>query len=225
MRTSSVPSNPAWERLLYVVAETGRLTVASFARSIGLKSACSLYSIRKKGAFGKLQANRINRAYPRFSVAWLMCNDGSLIDREAEPHCVAVNGNPIISIPLYYNLNRYDSRQPLPVDQVIYLSGSLCNGAKFATFYNSDALFPKLPKGALLMLRPCDPSEIIFDCLYYVVTGYSRSYRIVKRGRAKDKVRLTSCRQEFYPDKEIACECIRELYLICAVFNLTYPID
>lgn len=225
MRSSSIPSNPAWDRLLYVVAETGRRNVASFARSIGLRSPASLYTIRKKGAIGKLQAHRINRAFPRFSVSWLMGADGEGPGYIGGASVVSVNGNPIISLPVYINLGTYElSTRPIP-DSVIYLSQSLSNHGTFASFYNSDALSPKLQRGALLLLRPCDPSEIIFDCLYYVVTAYSRSYRIIKRGKDKNHLFLTSCRSEIYPDKQLAVDCIHELYLICAVFNLTYPID
>ena len=226
MRPSSIPSNPAWERLLYVVAKAGHLTITAFARSIGLKSADSLYNIPRKEAIGKSQANRINRAYPRFSASWLVSGEG---DRPgsiaAETSIMSVNGNPILSLPVYSNLNAVvRAGRPAP-DSVVYISRSLCNGGTFAAFYNSDALSPKLPKGALLMLRPCDPSEIVFGCLYYIVTPYSRSYRILKPGKEKDKVRLTSCRRAFYPDTEIARDSIRELYMICATFNLTYPID
>lgn len=172
-----------------------------------------------------MQANRINRAFPRFSVSWLMGADGEGPGYVGGASVVSVNGNPIISLPVYINLSLVElAVRPVP-DSVIYLSQSLSNNGTFASFYNSDALSPKLQRGALLLLRPCAVSDIIWDCLYYVVTAYSRSYRIIKRGKDKNHVFLTSCRPEIYPDKQLALDGIRELYLICAVFNLTYPID
>lgn len=139
--------------------------------------------------------------------------------------CISVNGNPIVSLPVYSNLYPYGTeRHPLP-EHVVYLSKSLCNGGTLAAFYHGDALSPKIPKGALLLLRLCLPEDMIGGRLYYVVTEYTRGYRIVKPGRRPGRVLLTSCRTDIYPDKEVKAEQIEKLFLICAVFSLTYPSD
>lgn len=219
------PTNPAWERLQYIVAESGRKDLASFARSLGLKSASGLYAIRKTGVIGKLQAARIHRTYPRFPIEWLMGAEGGPSDFRAGNSYLSVNGNPIVSLPVYSNLCPYGTKHPPLPEHVVYLSQNLCNGGTLAALYHGDALSPKIQRGALLLLRPCSPEDIICNRLYFVLTAYSCGYRIVKPGRRQGRVLLTSCRTDIYPDKEVSREQIEKLFLICAVFSLTYPSD
>lgn len=111
---SDYPLNSTWERLAEVITYSG-LSVNAFAKAIGLKRSENLYQIKRgnNGISPKL-AKRISRAFPCFSVAWLIFGEGVF---EAEKPILFVNQpheTSIRIIPFYVSLDALKEKPEEP---------------------------------------------------------------------------------------------------------------
>lgn len=219
------PPSPAWDRITRIMEETGHTTLNSFSRTLGLKSASTLDYIRRQGHIPRSLAKRINDIFPQYSIDWLLAEDWHEedVERRKVHFAMAVNGNPILGLPFYDDISRYEPDGKTKADHLFRISQSLTNDAEFATVYWSDSLSPVIPKRAIVLLRPCKIEKVVYNNAYYVVSSYARSWRFIQQGSDAVHLRLTTCRPTVYGDQEIQKGQIKNLYVVCAVYMLDYP--
>lgn len=196
-------NNPAWERIERVLLHSG-LSANALAYHIGLKRSENLYQI-KKGNHGisKSLAIRINKCFPEFSVAWLLTGEGNRKDETG--------------IPFYEDFSiRSPALQP---DKLLAISPEFCNGAEYATIYKEYSLHPLVPSGSYVLLKTC-PGEIVFGNAYYIETENSRLFRIVRKTKNDNVLKLVALASDQYDDLSIHKTHIRGLYRICGMFKM-----
>ncbi|MCC8088043.1 MAG: hypothetical protein LIO79_02105 [Rikenellaceae bacterium] len=197
-----------WLRLQMVIRSAG-MTVNSFAHHIGLKRLENLYQI-KKGNHGisKTLARQIHAHYPRFPVTWLVM--GVELPDEEE---IVADDEKIISIPLFKVFPPFCGLDNNPDDHVIHLGESIAQRAELATVNTDESLSPKIPVGAIVLLRPFD-GKIIFGKFYLIVT---ESYSLIRKVRSTynpDEYRLTTLDPENFDDIILPSERIKKIYIV-----------
>lgn len=220
----TIPS-PAWDRITRIMEETGRTTLNSFSRTLGLRSASNLDAVRQKGRISRALAKRINDTFPRYSIDWLLAEDWHEEDMERRKvhYVMSINGNPVLGLPFYDDISRYEPDGTAPANHLFRISQSLTNDAQFATVYWSDALSPVIPKRAVVLLRACKTEKVVYNNAYYIISSYSRSWRFIQQGSDAAHLRLTTCRPRVYGDQVILKGQIKNMYAVCAVFVLDPP--
>lgn len=146
-----------WDRMSIIIEEK-RLTVNSFASAIGLSRSERLYQI-KSGNYGISMnlAEKINRTFPEYSIAWLL----GLTETEER-----IEGT--LHLPLYMSVFDVSGAPKKWLD----ISRHIAPEAKLAIIYMvADKLIPKYLNDAIFLLKEEKPENIQIGKMYYMIAG------------------------------------------------------
>lgn len=146
-----------WDRINIIIEEK-RLTVNSFGSAIGLLRSERLYQI-KSGNYGISMnlAEKINRTFPEYSIAWLLGLTGTEQRIEGTLH-----------IPLYLSVFDVPGTPKAWLD----ISRHIAPDAKLAMRYMvADKLIPTYLNDAIFLLKEEMPENIRIGKMYYMIAG------------------------------------------------------
>lgn len=156
-----------WQRLEKVIKWAG-MSVNAFALNIGLKRSENLYQI-KKGNHGisKELANIITDKYPMISKSWLLTGEGNMLrDGGNDPISSPQKGIP------FYNIDIASVKEfkHQPIKPIYYIDIQMFNECDFAALTTSNAMYPDIPSGAIVILKEHDPNKILPGESYLIIT-------------------------------------------------------
>lgn len=146
-----------WDRINIIIEEK-RLTVNSFASAIGLLRSERLYQI-KSGNYGISMnlAEKINKTFPEYSIAWLLGLTGPEQRIEGTLH-----------LPLYMSIFDVFGTPKEWMD----ISKRIAPEAKLAMRYMvADKLIPAYLNDAIFLLKEENPENIRIGKMYYMIAG------------------------------------------------------
>lgn len=183
------------------------MSVNAFALHIGLPRSENLYQI-KKGNHGisKVLAETIHRFYPNYSIGWLLSGEGPA-KRLPEIDRIELGNETFRRIPIYNRLGG----QAKPAYHT-FLSEDLINGSGLAVVNRDESLFPRVPVGSLVFLKPTD--HIFSGKFYMIVTAEFTMIRKVRVIRYPDELRLETIDRQNYDDIVIDRQQIEHLYSV-----------
>lgn len=192
---------PAWKRLKYVIDNSNVKSVNKFAFKIGLTRCETIYQIKKGNhMISKKLAILINKAYPQYSISWLMIGENQEHDSN------------LTGIPYYEHFNDRNCK----LFDTIYLSPNIRNGAEIATLCKDNSLYPLIARGSYVLLRKV--TKAIYGEIYMVETNDFRVLRFIRKGRDENHYRLTTNQPDEFDEMEITTDSVKSLYSVCATF-------
>ena len=181
-----------WARLSLVIAWS-RLTINSFAKSIGIQRAENIYNI-KRGHYGKSSdlADRIVAKYPEIDRTWLLSGMGTMIRDEN------IEGAPL----LFYN---QDAESVIEHIESITPSGSInvpyMNNCDFVIRSFSRSMNDPQCAAADLFLKRVYPEDIVQGNEFILTLDDNTTiWRKIRSTSDDNGWRLVSRNRDEYPD-------------------------
>lgn len=214
--------NPDWKRILAILDYSGEPNISALARALGMRRSATLFQLKRKGAHICYNlAVRIKQVYPALNLNWILNGTPPQYVSTPIEQDLLVNPLCVRRIPFYFNLKQ-DADGTCSSNLYLYISTSIAPEAQYVTFYQDTLLTPRLNSGSYLFLYKCNPSElIIYGNIYLICTDHFEIYRIVRKGKNDEQIRLTTAQPNNH--NEIICNRtdIRALYLVCTAISST----
>ncbi len=198
-------SSENWARLESVIKWTN-MTANSFAKHIGLRHSENLYQIKRgNNGISRDLADRVVEKFPEIDKLWLLTGEGVMFrPGDAESSII-----PFFREDVESSITDIDRLHPSSEVLVPQLKG--CD---FAMSYNSTAMAPLTPAGAIVVLKLSTVDAIIPGCEYVVVCQKFVTLRIVRADVGEERVRLMAANNAEFDDMIINRNEIEKVYKV-----------
>lgn len=213
------------ERLQNVI-DNERLIKKTFAEKIGFARPQAIYDVLsgKAKSISEQLANKIVSVFPKYSKAWLMTGEGSMLKSEAglssaEEEKFYTYLLPVAAIGGELSGFDCDSVMPRDCERVI----SPVADVDFAMPVIGDSMEPEYPSGARVMVKRVDPGDFIAWGNVYVLD--TTNGPLIKEVQPSDKGdAFVLCRSHNpsgrYKPFDVPLASVRAMYRVVACVSL-----
>lgn len=213
------------ERLQNII-DNERLIKKSFAEKIGFARPQAIYDVLngKAKSISEQLANKIVSAFPKYSKAWLMTGEGSMLKSEAglssaEEEKFYTYLLPVAAIGGELSGFDCDGVMPRDCERVI----SPVADVDFAMPVIGDSMEPEYPSGARVMVKRVDPDDFIAWGNVYVLD--TTNGPLIKEVQPSDKgdafvLCLSHNPSGRYKPFDVPLSSVRAMYRVVACVSL-----
>ena len=213
------------ERLQNII-DNERLIKKSFAEKIGFARPQAIYDVLngKAKSISEQLANKIVSAFPKYSKAWLMTGEGSMLKSEAglssaEEEKFYTYLLPVAAIGGELSGFDCDGVMPRDCERVI----SPVADVDFAMPVIGDSMEPEYPSGARVMVKRVDPDDFIAWGNVYVLD--TTNGPLIKEVQPSDKgdafvLCLSHKPSGRYKPFDVPLSSVRAMYRVVACVSL-----
>lgn len=213
------------ERLQNII-DNERLIKKSFAEKIGFARPQAIYDVLngKAKSISEQLANKIVSAFPKYSKAWLMTGEGSMLKSEAglssaEEEKFYTYLLPVAAIGGELSGFDCDGVMPRDCERVI----SPVADVDFAMPVIGDSMEPEYPSGARVMVKRVDPDDFIAWGNVYVLD--TTNGPLIKEVQPSDKgdafvLCLSHNPSGRYKPFDVPLASVRAMYRVVACVSL-----
>lgn len=198
-------SKENWARLESII-KWSNMTTNSFAKHIGLRHSENLYQIKRgNNGISRDLADRVVEKFPEIDKLWLLTGDGMMF-RPGDAESALI---PFFREDVETSIVDIDNLHPTAEVLIPQLKG--CD---FAMIYNSQAMSPQIPAGAIVVLKKASLDTVIPGLEYVVVSEKFVTLRILRTDIGEERVRLMPANKTEFDDIVINRSEIEKVYRV-----------